>query len=308
MKVIKCTEYGGPEVLKISKLKKPIPKDNEILIKVHASTVTSGAVVMRSGKHPSSKFFTVMLRLFSGIKKPRKQVSGYEVAGEVEALGSYVDRFEVGDRVFGTTTGLPFGAYAEYVCVPQEWKAGVVAKIPENIAYDEIVALPIGGMTALHLLKKVNLKKGQKVLVYGASGSVGTFAIQLCKAFEANVTGVCSLSNLDLVKSLGADKVIDYNKEDFTNNSDKYDVIFDAVGYCPSSKCSKCLTKNGKYTSISSPTSEKTEALLHLRDLMERGTIKPFIDKIFPIEQIVEAHSYVDKGHKKGNVVISVNW
>ncbi|MFX0124358.1 MAG: NAD(P)-dependent alcohol dehydrogenase [Candidatus Hodarchaeota archaeon] len=302
MRAIIWTKNGPPEVLQLQEVQKPTPADNEVLIKVHAGTVTIGDAILRGLRIPGFLWFLLRILGFP----PRKKVPGHEVAGEIIIVGKEVTLFKKGDQVFGTTTGLINGGNAEYVCVPEEWKDGVLILKPANITYEEAAALPIGGMTALHILRKGNIQRGQKVLIYGASGSVGTFAVQLAKYFGAEVTGVCSTINLDLVKSLGADKVIDYTKEDFTHSDDTYHVIFDAVRRISKKQCKSLLKKNGIFLSVSSSTSETKEKLIFLKELAEAGKLKSVIDRRYPLEEIVEAHRYVDKGHKKGNVVITI--
>ena len=305
MKAIVATKYGGPEVLQLTKVDKPTPKDNEILIKVHATTVTAGDFRMRSFTVPP--LFWLPARLTLGLTKPKQPVYGMELAGEVEATGKDVKKFKVGDQVFASTLEHGFGAYAEYKCLPED---GMVAIKPANIPYTEAAALPIGATTALRLLRKGNLRRGQKVLIYGASGSVGTYAVQLAKHFGAEVTGVCSTANLGMVKSLGADHVLDYTKEDFAarrSRPERYDIIFDTVAKFPKSQYEKLLAPGGIYESIARlSTKENKDSLLAIKELVEAGEIQAVIDRCYPLEEMVEAHRYVDAGHKKGNVVITV--
>jgi NADPH:quinone reductase-like Zn-dependent oxidoreductase len=307
MKAVIYTQYGAPDVLQLTELDKPTPGDQEILVKVQATTVTSGVVWARAGRHPDSPLFTLAVRIIFGLTKPKRTILGYELSGTVEAVGREVKRFKAGDRVFGTTSGLEAGAYAQYVCLPEDWQAGVIASMPAAMSFEEAAALPIGGMTASYLLRKGNLLPGQKVLVYGASGSVGTFSVQIAKNYYgAEVTGVCSASNHELVRSLGADQVIDYTRENFTLNGEMYDLIFDAVGKLAPSRCKGSLNQTGKFLSVKSPTCENLEDLLLLKELSAAGKIRSAIDRIYPLEQVAEAHKYVERGHKKGNVVITV--
>ena len=309
MKAIVCTKYGSPDVLELRNVDKPVPRDNEVLIKVHATTCHIGDVRVRSFDVPFRHM--IPFRLYLGIWKPKRSILGMELAGDVEAVGSEVKRFKVGDPVIASA-GFVFGAHAEYICLPEDakdLKKGLVAMKPANMSYEEAAAgTASGGITALHVLRKANIQKGQKVLIYGASGSVGVFAVQLAKHFGAVVTGVCSAANLDMVKSLGADKVIDYRSEDFTASQEVYDVVFDAVDKLPSPWGKKTLGPKGVYLNVNKHSGGRieTEALLFLVDLIEAGKMKTVIDRRFPLEQMVEAHRYVGKGHKKGHVVVTV--
>jgi NADPH:quinone reductase-like Zn-dependent oxidoreductase len=312
MKAIVCTKYGPPEVLQLKEVEKPIPKDNEVLIKIHAASATVSDCIVRSGK--VNILLWLPMRIFVGFRRPRKPILGLELAGEIEGIGKDVKRFKKGDQVYAFT-GKLFGAYAEYTCLPEDglcMPADCIMELkPFNVIYEEAASAPSRGTLALYFLKNGNIQNGQKVLIYGASGGVGTYAVQIAKHFGAIVTGVCSTTNLELVKSLGADEVIDYTKEEITKRGELFDFVFDAVGKRKSSKlkllCKKALTPNGKYISVDDGTPKiDIEYLLLLKELIETGEIKPVIDRCYTLEQIVEAHRYVDKGHKKGNVVITV--
>lgn len=314
MKAIVCTKYGPPEVLQVQEVEKPSPKANEVSIKILATAVTASDCIIRGFELPLWQPMGLMMGLAVGFTKPRSRILGMVLAGEVESVGTSVKRFKIGDPVYGYTVrpGIPmrFGAYAEYICLSENT---VIAPMPSNLTYEEAAAIPYGGMIALHFLKKGHIQRGQKILIYGASGAIGTCAVQLAKHFGAEVTGVCSTTNLELVRSLGADKVIDYTQEDFTNQGERYDFILDAVGKKKSrrsaskSHCQKALTPHGKYLSVDDGAPQmETEALLLLKELIETGSLRPVIDRCYPLEEIVEAHRYVDTGHKKGNVVITV--
>ena len=316
------TNYGSPDVLQLTEVEKPIPKENEILVKVKATTVTVADIRARSFTVPPALWLPARLTL--GLRGPKKEILGMELAGKIESAGKAVKKFKTGDQVFAASLS-GFGAYAEYICLPED---GPVSIKPSNINFAEAAAIPIGARTALYFLRKANIQNGQKVLVYGASGSVGSYAVQIAKYFGANVTGVCSTTNLELVKTLGADKVIDYTAEDFSRSDETYDVVFEAVNKSSFSACMKVLKKDGTYINVTEPlpsvnmlwtnlksskkllfsrnAPETSEALDFLKELVEMGKLKVVIDRHYEFDEIVEAHRYVEKGHKRGNVVKKV--
>ncbi|MFC1921712.1 NAD(P)-dependent alcohol dehydrogenase [Chloroflexota bacterium] len=327
MKAIVYTEYGPPEVLQLKEVEKPTPMDDEVLIKIFATAVTTGDANARGFTHVPPGFGPLP-RLMFGITGPRKPIIGADLAGEIEAAGKDVNSFNKGDQVYGID-GNNLGSYAEYVCRSED---GALALKPANMSYEEAAAVPFGACTALYFLReKANIQSGQKVLINGASGGVGIYAVQLAKYFGTEVTGVCSTKNLELVKSLGADKVVDYTKEEFTQNGETYDIIFDVVGGKISfSKCRNSLKQNGFFLAVAGGlkeaiqmlwtsvvgskkvifgggmASERKDYLLFLNELIEAGKIKAVIDRHYPLEQTAEAHRYVEEGHKRGNVVITV--
>ncbi len=303
MRAVVCTKYGPPDVLQLREVEKPAPKNNEILIKIFATAVTASDCIIRGFNVPVA--FRLPMGLAIGFGKPRNPILGMVLAGEVESTGAGVNRFAEGDQIFAFDISR-FGAYADHACWPE---TAVIALKPSNLSYAEAAAIPYGGMLALHFLKKGGIQRGQNILIYGASGAVGTSAVQLAKSFGAKVTGVCSTSNLELVKSLGADTVLDYTKEDFANRRERYDFIFDAVGRRKSSKFQgkNALTPNGEYISVDDGSPKlHLEDMLLLKELAEAGKLKPVIDRRYPLDQIVDAHRYVDTGHKKGNVIVMV--
>jgi NADPH:quinone reductase-like Zn-dependent oxidoreductase len=322
MKAIVCERYGPPEVLQLKEIERPTPKDDEVLVRVRAATVTAGDCEIRRFKMPILLWLPA--RIGFGFRGPRRRILGQEVAGEIESLGKDVKRFKRGDQVFALT-GLRLGAYAEYDCLPEK---GLIATKPANMSYGEAAAVPLGGLHASHFLRKASVKSGHKVLINGAGGSIGTFAVQLAKSLGAEVTGVESTGKLDMLRSIGADHVIDYTKENFTKSGKTYDVIFDVVGKSSFSGCMRSLREGGFYLLgnpgvshlvrglwasrtngkkvIGGTTSYTAEDLVFVKELIEAGKIRSVIDRRYPLEQIAEAHRYVDTGQKAGNVVITV--
>ncbi len=328
MKAIIWTRYGSADGLQLKELEIPTPKDNEVLIKIHAATASRADTEFRRLKLPF--LFAIPIRIYLGVLRPtRVRILGTEFAGEVAATGKDVTLYQTGDQVYGYT-GLSMGTYAEYMCLPEKATAlaGVMSKRPTNITYEEAAAVPFGGLEALHSLDRVNIQRGQKVLIVGAGGSIGTFSVQLAKHYGAEVTGVDGGGKLDMLRSIGADHVIDYTREDYTKNGQKYDVIMDTIGGSPFAGSVRSLKENGTYLNVNPKMIQRlqmgwtkgksnkkflsweagytTENLLRLKDLIEAGTIKPVIDRRYPLEQIAEAHRYVETDQKKGNVVITV--
>ncbi|MFX1482167.1 MAG: NAD(P)-dependent alcohol dehydrogenase [Promethearchaeota archaeon] len=320
MKAVVCRRFGPPEVLQTKMIDKPIPKDNEVLVKIHAATVTKFDCWIRS----SSRMFRFLMRLATGIRFPKDTLLGTELAGEIEAVGKDVVLFNIGDQVFAFL-GMRMGAYAEYICLQEE---SVMATKPINMTFDEAAAVQQGALSALYFLRMTNIQRGQKILIYGASGGVGLFTVQLAKYFGAEVTGVCSTTKIDLVKSMGADKIVDYKKEDFTKSGEIYDIIFDTIGTSPFSGSVRSLKDGGIYLfvtygilrsirarvhnltsskkTVSKIIEETTDDLLFIKNLIEEGKLRVAIDRRFPLDQAAQAHRYVETGRKKGNVIITI--
>jgi NADPH:quinone reductase-like Zn-dependent oxidoreductase len=326
MKAMIWTAYGPPEVLQLREVEKPVPKDNEVRIQIHATTVTKGDTETRTLKLPL--FLGIPMRIYVGISRPKRiTILGQELAGEIESIGKDVKLFKEGDQVFGSP-GLGMGTYAEYICIPEQSEGSALARMPANSTYEEAASIPIGGREALHFLRRGNIQRGQSILINGAGGSIGTFSVQLAKHFGADVTGVDSGEKLDMLRSIGADQVVDYTREDFTKNGETYDAIIDVVGNISLPTSQRSLKENGRFllanpglsqmagglwTSLTSSkkaimqaANATPEDLVTLSELMEAGKIKSVVDRRYPLEQIPEAHRYVEKGHKKGNVVITV--
>lgn len=308
MKAAVCTRYGPPEVLRIREVEKPVPKKGEVLIRIHATTVTFSDWFIRSAARSAPLTTQILMRLAVGVTRPRKSILGLVLAGEIEETGSAVRRFRVGDRVYAFTK-FHFGCYAQFTCLRE---TSTVAPAPSNTTYEEAAAIPYGGLFALHFLRKGDVRSGQRVLIYGASGAMGTSAIQLAKTSGAEVTAVCSTTNLDLVRSLGAEAVMDYTKEDAPGRGERYDLVFDAVGKRKTSKlkvaCQKALTPSGRSISVDDGTPRlPVKDLVYLTEIVETGGLRPVIDRRYPLEQIAEGHRYVEAEHKKGNVIVTIS-
>jgi NADPH:quinone reductase-like Zn-dependent oxidoreductase len=303
LKAVVYQRYGPPDVLQLKEVDKPAPADHEILVKVHAATVAAGDWRMRKPEPFAA-------RLYNGLFRPKRvTILGFELAGEIEAIGKDAHRFKRGDQVFAFT-GFGFGAHAQYRCLRESGKitkVGLVAHKPTNMSFEQAAAVPVGGLTAHAFLRKAGVRAGEQVLIYGASGSVGTFAVQLAKHLGAQVTGVCSAANVALVKSLGANDVIDYTKDEFTKRGRIYDVVFDAVGKTSASHCKVALRKGGRFVSVNGSAKLQADDLDKLKVLVEAGELTSVIDRQYALEQIAEAHRYVEQGHKKGNVVVTVS-
>lgn len=329
MRAIVWTAYGPPDVLQLKEVEKPVPKADEVLVRIRATTVTAGDCEQRGLKLPF--LLALAIRIYAGLRRPKRlTILGMELAGEIEAVGRDVTRFTQGDQVFAATGFTRMGSYAEYICLPENPKAGegALAIKPDNLTWEEAAAVPVGGQEALHFIRQANIRKGQKVLINGAGGTIGTYAVQLARHFGAEVTAVDSTGKLDLLRSIGADHVVDYTRNDFTKNGEYYDVILDVAGRSPFSASMKSLTPNGRYllanpgllhtvrglwasktgsrkVTVGGATST-TEDLTFLKGLIEAGTLKPAVDRTYPLEQIAEAHRYVETGEKRGHVVITV--
>jgi NADPH:quinone reductase-like Zn-dependent oxidoreductase len=304
VKAAVCTAYGPPEVLQVRDIKQPAPKHHDVLIKIYAAAVTASDGIVRGFKLARWSPMGLAMGLALGFTRPRNPILGNILAGEVEATGKHVSRFQPRDQVYAFTM-LRFGAYAEYICLPE---TAVIAPKPQNLTFEQAAAIPYGGLIALHFLRKGNIQSGQKVLIYGASGAIGSAAVQLARYFGADVTGVCSTANLAWVQALGTETVIDYTQEDFTDRAERYDLILNAVGKRKAQlSCQGSLTPQGKHITVDDGSPEThVEGLLFLNEVIEAGQLKPVIDRCYALDDIVEAHRYVDLGHKKGNVVITV--
>jgi NADPH:quinone reductase-like Zn-dependent oxidoreductase len=324
MKAMVWTRYGPPDVLQLRELETPTPKEKEVRVRVHASTVTAGDCELRGLKGPP--YLSIILRLYAGLSRPRRiTILGQELAGEIDSVGKDVTRFKSGDQVFAWT-GLRLGAYAEYACLPEKAMLGIK---PSNLGYEEAAALPVGGLESLHFLGNGNVRPGDKVLINGAGGSIGTFGLQLARHYGAEVTAVDSAEKLEVLRSLGADHIIDFAREDFTRNGETYDVIFDVIGKAPFSRAVRSLKPDGRYLlgnpslshrfrgrwsslgegrkAVFGASDHSAAELLPLKELVEAGTIRPVIDRRYPLEELPDAHRYVEAGHKKGNVVITIS-